>query len=216
MGIITALSAQKQSSDRVNLYLDGAFAFGLAYSAAANLRIGQILSPDEIATLQAQDNVEKAHASATRLLAHRPRSQAEIQRHLHTKGYTPDVIDRVIERLSAVDLLNDEQFARYWIDQRETFRPRGHLALRQELQQKGIAREIIEAALADVDETDAARQSAEKKAQQLAGLSEVEFKRKLGQYLQRRGFPYESIRLVTDELWTAVGLPMAASQQENE
>jgi regulatory protein len=216
MGTITALSAQKKSSDRVNVYLDGEFAFGLAYSAAATLRVGQMLSPTEVAALQAQDTVEKAHASATRLLAHRPRSQAEIQRQLQTKGYNQTVIDQVIERLAAVNLINDEQFARYWIEQRETFRPRGHLALRQELQQKGIAREIIEAALAGVDETTAARQSAERKAQQLAGLPEMEFKKKLGQYLQRRGFPYESIRLVTDDLWTAVGLPMAANQQENE
>lgn len=200
----------------MNVYLDGAFAFGLAYSAAANLRIGQILSSDEIAALQAQDNVEKAYGSALHFLAHRPRSQAEIQRRLETKGYTQEVVNQVVERLSAVDLINDEQFARYWVEQREAFRPRGHLALRQELQQKGIAREDIEAALADVDETNAVQQAAEKKARQLANFPEMEFKRKLGQFLQRRGFPYESVRTVVDELWTAVGLPVSAAQHHSE
>lgn len=216
MGTITALSAQKKSSDRVNVYLDGEFAFGLAYSAAANLRVGQMLSPTEITALQAQDTAEKAYASAARLLAHRPRSQAEIQRQLQTKGYSQAVIDQVVARLTAVDLINDEQFARYWIEQRETFRPRGHLALRQELQQKGIAATIIEAALATVDEVGAAEQLAEKKAHQLAGLPEMEFKRKLSQYLQRRGFPYESIRTVVEVFWTAVGLPASTSYNNSQ
>jgi regulatory protein len=211
MGTITALSAQKQSRDRVNVYLDGEFAFGLAYSAASNLRVGQTLSAAEINSLQAQDSLEKAYNHAARFLAYRPRSQAEIQHHLQTKGYSQESIDQTIERLCAADLVNDEAFAQYWVEQRETFRPRGHMALRQELQQKGIAPGIIAAALGAVDESNAARQAGEKKAQQLAGQPEAIFKQKLGQYLQRRGFPYEHIRAVVDDLWTAVGLPAVPS-----
>lgn len=207
MGIITAISAQKRSQDRVNVYLDGEFAFGLAAIAAVRLRVGQTLTAADIAALQETDAVEKAKESALHLLGYRPRSQAEIQRHLQKKGYTETTIATVLERLTAVDLLNDETFARYWVEQRETFRPRGQLALRQELQQKGIDPKTIDRVLADVDETSAAQQVAQKKAHQLTGLAEADFKRKLGQFLQRRGFPYDIIRATIDEVWTTIGQP---------
>ncbi|MCB8982412.1 MAG: RecX family transcriptional regulator [Ardenticatenaceae bacterium] len=215
MGIITALSAQKRSQDRVNVYLDGEFAFGLAAMAAARLRVGQTLTAADIAALQEVDAVEKAKESALRYLGYRPRSQVEIQRHLQKKGYTETTIAAVIERLTAVDLLNDETFARYWVEQRETFKPRGQLALRQELQQKGIDSKIIDRVLSELDETAAAEQVAEKKAGQLTGLAEADFKRKLGQYLQRRGFPYDIIRAAVDEWWTKTGLPAAPPAHED-
>jgi len=73
MGIITALSAQKRSQDRVNVYLDGEFAFGLAAIAAVRLRVGQTLTAADIAALQETDAVEKAKESALHLLGYRPR-----------------------------------------------------------------------------------------------------------------------------------------------
>lgn len=211
MGTITALSAQKRSQDRVNVYIDGEFAFGLAAIAAARLQVGQTLTPADIVALQELDAVEKAKESALRLLDYRPRSQAEVQQHLQKKGYSEVAIATVIERLTAVELLNDEIFAQYWVEQRETFNPRGQLALRQELHQKGIDPKIIDQALSELDETAAARQVAEKKAGQLAGLPEADFKRKLGQYLQRRGFPYDIIRATIDVCWTELGLPASSA-----
>jgi regulatory protein len=105
--------------------------------------------------------------------------------------------------LQDVGLLDDEAFARYWVEQREAFKPRSHLALRQELQQKGVDRAIIEAALRDVDQTAAAQQAAAKQARRYTHLTEDEFRNKLGGFLQRRGFHYEIIKQVIDELWEA-------------
>lgn len=205
MGTITALSAQKRSPDRVNVYIDGEFAFGLASVAAVRLHLGQILSAADIAALQELDAVEKAKENAMRFLSYRPRSQAEVQQHLQKKGYSETAIHDVIERLTAVDLLNDESFARYWVEQRETFKPRGQFALMQELQQKGIHPQIINRVLSELDETAAAQQAADKKARQLAGQPEAIFKQKLSQYLQRRGFPYDIIRATVDDLWGSLG-----------
>lgn len=205
MGTITALSTQKRSPDRVNVYIDGEFAFGLAYVAAARLHLGQILSAADIAALQELDAVEKAKENAMRFLSYRPRSQAEVQQHLQKKGYSETAIHDVIERLTAVDLLNDESFARYWVEQRETFKPRGQFALMQELQQKGIHPQLINRVLSELDETAAAQQAADKKARQLAGQPEAIFKQKLSQYLQRRGFPYDIIRATVDDLWGSLG-----------
>lgn len=201
MGKITALSVQKRNQERVNVYIDDEFAFGLAYVAATGLRVGQELSSEEIQTLQSQDTVEKAKDSAYRLISLRPRSTAEIQRSLNKKGYDPEVIAQVIERLIELDFLNDETFAQYWVEQRDTFKPRSHMALRQELQQKGISRHIVDIALTASDETAAAREAAKKKARLLTRYPEEEFKKKLGQFLQRRGFNYALIKEITDELW---------------
>lgn len=201
MGKITALSVQKRNRERVNVYIDDEFAFGLAYVAAARLRVGQELSPDEINALQSQDTIEKAKDNAYRLISLRPRSIAEIQRSLKKKGYDPEVIEQVINRLVELDFLNDETFAQYWVEQRDTFKPRSHMALRQELQQKGISRSIIDEAITASDETTAARTAAEKKARQLARYQEDEFKKKLGQFLQRRGFRYALIKEIIDEIW---------------
>ena len=210
MGKVTALSVQKRNRERVNVYIDGEFAFGLAYVAAARLRVGQELSSDEIEALKSQDTVEKAKDSAYRLISLRPRSTAEIQRSLSKKGYDPEVIEQVVNRLNELNYLNDESFAQYWVEQRDTFKPRSHMALRQELMQKGIDRSIIDEALIASDETASARTVAEKKARQLARYPEDEFKKKLGQFLQRRGFHYALIKEIMDELWQEIEAEFAS------
>jgi len=210
MGKVTALSVQKRNRERVNVYIDGEFAFGLAYVAAARLRVGQELSSDEIEALKSQDTVEKAKDSAYRLISLRPRSTAEIQRSLSKKGYDLEVIEQVIDRLNELNYLNDESFAQYWVEQRDTFKPRSHMALRQELMQKGIDRSIIDEALIASDETASARTVAEKKARQLARYPEDEFKKKLGQFLQRRGFHYALIKEIMDELWQEIEAEFAS------
>ncbi len=206
MGKITALTQQKKNRSRISIFLDGEFAFGITAVTAQGLKIGQELTPADIEQLEQKEAVEQARQAALRLLSYRPRSAAEIERNLRPKGYADDIIQTVIVRLMAVDLLDDETFARYWVEQRETFKPRSRLALRHELQQKGISREIIDAVLSDVDEEAAARRAAQKKATQLARLhlSEESFCVKLGGFLQRRGFHYGLIKQISEEMWQAV------------
>jgi regulatory protein len=205
MQTITALTVQKKNKDRVNVFLDGAFAFGLPYATAVTLKVGQSLSPAEIEALQQENLLDKVKNSALRLISYRPRSVAEVRRHLDRKGHDPHLINTAITHLQTVDLLNDEKFAQYWIEQRETFKPRSRMALHHELRQKGVSREIIEAALVNLDETAAARRAAEKKARRWANLPEPLFRKKLGGFLQRRGFHYEIIKETMDELWSSLG-----------
>lgn len=201
MATITALTVQKRNPDRVNVHLDGRFAFGLPADAAGGLTVGQFLSDPEIAALQREDEFDYAKQTAVRLISYRPRSVAEVTRHLQKKGYDDDIITRVVERLETVKLLDDATFVDYWVEQRETFKPRSHLALRQELRRKGVSRKLIDARLADVDETEAARRAAAKRAVRWSHLPEEEFRARLGRFLQRRGFNYEIIRDITDETW---------------
>ena len=205
MGKITALSRQKRNPGRINVFIDGSFAFGLAEITAAYLRVGQTLSPSEIEKLQGADQIEKAKEAAIRYIEYRPRSIDETRRHLHKKAYPEAVVEQVIERLAAVDLLNDATFARYWVEQRETFKPRSKIALQQELRQKGIERSLIDEAVAAVDELAAATQAAEAKARRWGTLPEPQFRQKLGGFLQRRGFGYGIVKEVTEALWAQFG-----------
>lgn len=201
---ITALTPQKNNQERVNVFLDGSFAFGLPLTAAISLKVGQRLSPVEVEALKQEDLLDKVKQAAYRLISYRPRSVAEVKRHLSRKGYEEQLIDTAVAHLIAVDLLNDEAFARYWVEQRETFKPRSQMVISQELRQKGVSRDIIERVLTDVDELAAARRAAEKKARVWASLPAEVFRTKLGNFLQRRGFHYEIINQITKEIWQSI------------
>lgn len=201
---ISALKQQHRNKKRVSVFLDDEFAFGLPDVVAAKLQVGQMVSAETIHQLQTEATFEAAKLSAIRFLAHRPRSIREASLNLRKKAYEAPVIERTIEWLESEDLLNDRAFADYWIDQRETFRPRSHFALQQELAQKGVSRSIVDEALAEIDEEASARQAAEKRAYRWREQSEEIFKRKLGQFLQRRGFRYSTIRPIVNEQWALI------------
>jgi regulatory protein len=202
-GKITELRFQKRNKDRVNVYVDGRFAFGLAAIEAARLQIGQELSAQDIARLQAQDQVERAYERALNFLSYRPRSEAEVRQNLREKDAVDDVIEEVIERLTQAGLVNDWEFARYWVENRQQFNPRGVRALRYELRGKGISDIVIAETLADLDEEVAARHVAEAGARRMTHLEPGEFRRKLGAYMARRGFSYAVIQPLVEEMLDA-------------
>lgn len=213
------MRVQKRNKDRVNVYLDGRFAFGLAAIVAANLRVGQTLSDEEIARLQEKDDVERAYEHALNFLSYRPRSEAEVRRNLRKKETGDKVIEAVIERLTRAGLLNDHEFARYWIENRLTFNPRGVRALRHELRQKGLSDAVIAEALAGFDEEAVAHQAAKSAARRLAHLAPADFCRKLAAYLARRGFSYPVIEPLVAEMLKAVRcgtLSRTRSEEQDE
>lgn len=203
-GQITSLQQQKNNQERVSVFLDGEFAFGVTLDAALHLAKGQHLSDEEIAALKADDEHERAYQSALHFLGARPRSSAEVQRNLREKGFDDELIAASIARLLEHGYLNDEEFARYWLDNRSRFRPRSAKAIRYELRQKGVERDAIESALEELDEDAAAWDAAASKLPRLRGLPQDEFEQKLGGFLARRGFDYETSRRVVQRAWQAV------------
>ena len=201
---ITALRFQKRNKERVNVYLDGKFAFGLAAIEAAHLQVGQVLSDADIARLQKKDEIERAYERALNFLSYRPRSEAETRRNLREKNLDDDVIEVVIERLTRARLLDDREFARYWVDNRVQFKPRGARALRQELWEKGVPDAIITEAIESVDEENIARRVAEDGARRMAHLQPDDFCRKLNAYMARRGFSYAVIKPLVEEMLETV------------
>jgi regulatory protein len=204
MATVTAIKQQKRNPNRVSIYLDGEYAFPLAKIIAAWLKVGQELSPEKILALQGQDEGEKAFQRALNFISYRPRSQAEVVRNLRKHEVDETVIAEVVERLTRGGLLNDEDFARRWVEDRGSFRPRGAYALRVELRRKGLADASIEGALTGLDEATLAMQAAQRKLRQLASLDWPEFRTKLGSHLSRRGFGYETVMETCKAAWEHV------------
>lgn len=203
---ITDISPQKANKKRVNIFIDEEYTLSLSAEVARELVIGHSLSSQDIKQLQEKDLKVRTREFAINYLSYRPRSTAELRKHLLKKGFLTETIELVIAELTDSNLLNDLEFAQYWVDQREEFRPRGLYALRYELIQKGIDQSIIDQSLNEVNEYKSAVKAGRKKANQLFGSEKELFIRKLSQHLERRGFSYEVIADVTKGLWEKVSL----------
>jgi regulatory protein len=199
---ITALKAQKKNPNRISVYLDGEYAFGLARIVAAWLKIGQVLSEEDANRFQQQDAQEVGYQRALRLLGYRARSEAEIQRKLSEQGFDEAVIRPVLERLKEHGFLGDDKFAQEWVENRATFRPRSKRVLALELRQKGVTNEEIQKALAETeDESTLALLAAQQYARRLDGVDWETFRKRLGGHLARRGFSYGTIAPVLRQVW---------------
>jgi regulatory protein len=198
---ITALEAQKKNPNRVNVYLDGEFAFGLTRITAAWLKVGDALTDEKIARLQFEDAQERAYQQAMLFLSYRARSENEIRQNLRKHEFPEEIIERTLERLRQSGLANDSAFARAWVENRSAFRPRSRRALTMELRQKGLDDDTVNAAVSAVDEPALAYESARKRAARLNGLEWGEFRRKLFEYLARRGFSYDVAAPVVAQIW---------------
>lgn len=204
-GRITALEPQKRHPDRVSVFLDGRFAFGLSERTMHDhgLRVDKDLTPEEVAALLGDEETQRALNAAYLLLSYRARSLEEIRKRLAQKGYPSSLVERVTDDLTAAGLLDDSAFAEGWVRNRQQTKPRGRSLLRWELRQKGISRETTEAALGNVqpeDEVEAARGLARKYLEREKGEDPQARKRRVIGFLQRRGYSWEVIREALDPL----------------
>ena len=198
---ITAIEVQKRTPNRVNVHLDGEFAFGLARIVAAWLRVGQELSEEKIEQLQVDDARERAFQQAMLFLSYRARSEAEIRKNLRKHEIPEPVIEQTLDRLRQDGLANDNQFAQAWVENRSAFRPRSRRMMAMELRQKGLTDEAVSSAIANVDDEALAYEAAQKKVSRYKGLEWNEFRKKLSDFLARRGFSYSVVAPVVTRLW---------------
>jgi len=199
---ITAIERQKRRP-RVDVFVDGRLALSLSLTLAiqARLRRGDDVTAERLEALREADQRQQARDAALRLLAYRPRSEEELRSRLARRGLPLDAVEDAMERLREQGLLDDDAFARYWVEARQQSSPRGQRLLRRELLLKGVAAETAGQAVAAVAEEEAARRAAEKKAQSLRNLDYPTFRRRLGQFLLRRGFSYGTAHALVEELW---------------
>ncbi len=194
-GTITRVSPQRTSDERVNIFLDGAYAFSLSIQVLSDhaVSVGQHLTQPDIARLQHADEPQRATTAALNLLAHRGRSEHELRQRLRQKGFAPDAIEATIGRMREWRYLNDEQFASSWVEQRSAHRPRSRRALQHELREKGVDKEIISSAIdnAEIDELGDARQLAAGKWHKDRDLPLEKRRQRTAGFLARRGYGWD-------------------------
>jgi regulatory protein len=203
---VTAIAEGKRRKRRVNVFLDEKFAFSLEAEVALKegIKVGQELSEGDIEALTGAELSQRCYEAALRYLDYRPRSQAELRQRLARRGFDGDTIAATLARLQEQGLVDDLAFAQFWKENRQAFSPRSRWLVRRELRQKGVAEEVIERVVANVDEEDGAYQAAIAKARRLP-LGDYEgFRRRLGEYLKRRGFGYGAIKSTIKKVWEEV------------
>lgn len=198
---ITDLQSQKKNKNRVSVFLDDEFAFGLSRIVAGWLQIGQSISAEKIEKLRYEDEVEVALQKALNFLSYRPRSTYEVNKNLSKHGFGEETTEIVIEKLTRGNLINDREFATLWIEDRSLYKPKGKTALNSELYKKGISREIIEESLLELPENLLAIKAGQSKLRHYSNLEKKEFQKKMYGFLARRGFQYGIISEVTPKLW---------------
>ncbi|MFZ0033560.1 MAG: regulatory protein RecX [Sedimentisphaerales bacterium] len=203
MSRITALKTSKHTEKKVNMFLDGKFAISVDTEVVVKkgLTIGQELSDDQIKGLAEDVSLARCLNTAYRFLSHRPRSEAEMKDRLHRHGFENSQIEIVINKLKEQNLLDDTVFAQFWKENRQMFRPRSQRLTRVELKKKGVADEIIDEVTEKLDDMESAYQAALSKAQHLPKQEYEVFRRRLGDYLKRRGFGYAVINQTVKRIW---------------
>jgi len=206
-GTITSLEPQVHNDNRISVFLDGEFAFGIHEDLVVkhNLRVGRTLSPDEQRDIEADDQYVRAKQKALDYLAHKPRTEQEVRQRLRQRDVPSFVIDDVIARLHELDYLDDEAYAHDYARNRFSSKKYGPIRIRRELTKRGVDRHLAETAVeelfAEKDATAAAWTHAKKRWPRVAGEDDPRRrKQKMYRYLRRRGFTSDTIYPILDEL----------------
>lgn len=196
---ITKIEAQIKTPGRYSVFVDGQFAFGISELGLINsgLRIGQELLNDELESLKDQAKTDKVYNQTLSLIMRRPRSKWEIESYLKRKGHGQAMRVEIINMLSEKNFVDDEDFARRWIESRRLLKNTSRRKLTMELKQKRVPDEIIDAVLTedDTDEVQVIKAEIAKKRR----TSRYRDDTKLMQYLARQGYRYDDIKKALQE-----------------
>jgi len=199
--IITKIETQKRN-DRVNIYIDGEFAFGIMAEVQYkyDLSEGMKIDQEYIDKVLIAEEQAKANDQALRFLSYRQRSKKEIIDKLKKKGFSEDIIENTLVYLKEYNLINDLEFAKSFANDKINLNKFGPERIKYELYRKGVSPEIIEEVLAEDEEYDRALKLAKKKLPSYKNDNRDAKYRKLGGFLQRKGYSYECISKILREL----------------
>jgi len=203
---VTAIKPQKSfgklrtGSERVNIYLDGKFGFGLDLEnfVKLGLKVGQKLSEEDIEKIKGISDRTLVLSKLLSFAMLRPRSEREINDWFKRKKVDEKIHNYLFDRLKHFDLLNDEKFAKWWVEQRLNFKSKSKKELVYELRGKGIKKEIIDNVLedTDIDEEKTAKKLIEKRKYKWERFDEKTRRQKISVYLASKGFDWNVISKV--------------------
>lgn len=199
---ITKIEIQKKRKERVSVYLDGEFAFGLNGEVALKfgLKEGDRITQEEIDQILLLEEKKAAKNRALRFLAYRARSEKEVIDKLAQIGYDEKIIAWVVSELKRLGFINDEEFARSFCNSKMIGKPVGEKLLCHQLREKGINEEIVEKVLEETysekDQVKIAKDLVQRKNQQYKNLDWRKRRKRISNFLFRRGFGWEVIEEV--------------------
>lgn len=204
---------------RLRIHLSDARVLSLTPDIAARFNVApsRALTAKHLGVITAAQDREDALAAALRLVASRPRSEQEMRGALARRRVAASLQEEIVSRLKELGLLDDSAFAASFVESRDGSSPRSRRLLAQELRQKGVSREIAAESTSAVNDGDAARRAGERRAAAMAELAYPDFERRLGSFLLRRGFSYETTQQTVRSLWQehAVGKRQQAEHPPN-
>jgi regulatory protein len=200
MSKITRIEEQKKKKSRVNIFIDGEFSFGLYKDTVVKYHLyeGKEITREEISSIREFEKLNDAKEKVRNYISYRERSKKEIKDYLNRKDIPEEVTKEVLDDFESADLIDDNRFAWSWIKNRNKINPKGNFALKMELKSKGIDETEIENLLRSVDEKENARKALEKAVKKYGKKSAS--KKKILEYLLRRGFTLQTATEVMNEL----------------
>lgn len=219
--LITGIRSVAHGRQRLLELSDGReYLFSDEACTRAGVSEAQEVTPELLDRLEAAELRVNAHDAALRLLASRPRSETEMRTRLAMRGFDPGAIDDEVERLRNAGLLDDEKFARAWVEDRKRLAPRGRRMLKYELLGRGIDPESADQATRDIDDNEVAMELARSRARKAPRTTYEAFVAKVGGFLRRRGFDFDVTAAATRQAWAesqenASGETLAGDPSEN-
>lgn len=202
--LITKVERQKGNKHRYNIFLDEEYAFSVHEDIMVKHRLikGESVERARIETIVRDDERHQAYLEGIRYIGRRPRSQKEVKLHLKEKGYEPEQIDEVVDRLQSERYLDDGSFAKLWTEHRIISQRKGRRWVEMELTQKGVDDGDIAAAFREIDpeEEFAGAWELGLKKWRITGGEGLERKRKVMAFLMRRGYSNELVNRVIRKL----------------
>jgi regulatory protein len=202
---ITKIEFQKKNKNRCSVFLDDEFAFGLDAGIVIQhgLKKGEQLTAEQISEILFKQEKQLIKEKAYQFLARRAHSEKELRTKLLNKGFEKNLVDEILSQLKQQKLIDDAAFAHSFVRSRLASKPLGELALRRELRNKGITEEQISAVLQitynEKSQIEYARELVQKKLPQFGNLDDRVKKKRLANFLVRRGFDWELVKDVLNE-----------------
>jgi regulatory protein len=202
---ITAITAQQKNNNRVNVMVDNVYRFSLDIFQVSDLgiRVGKEYTEKELVALETESQFGKLYGRALEYCMMRPHSAKEVRDYLYRKtrdsrtktgevkkGVSPEVTTRVFNRLTEKGYVDDQKFARFWVENRNATKGTSMRKLVAELRSKGVEQSIIEKNLGDSERSD------NNELQKIIAKKRHRYpdEQKLMQYLARQGFQYDDIK----------------------
>ncbi len=206
MPTITAISESRRRKNRRNVYLDNAYAFACNVTVVAKfrLRVGMEISSEQLEQIKQGEVRQECFDGAMKFLQRRMHSRAELKTKLSRNEYAADLIEGVLDDLQRMGYIDDAKFAAASTELSAKVRHHGRRRAAIELMKKGVtgesARKALESTYDTHDSLSVARELAQKKARSLQKLDPQVARRRLAGMLMRRGFEYDVVRPVIDEV----------------